>query len=70
MAKRNTRDEQLPNFQHDRNITSSPVVTRGSLTDMFHDIASPKAETIKAKTKEPIIPIYKPYGGLTKGLTK
>lgn len=54
--------------QHDR--TSSPVVTRGPYSDMMHDIASPKKETILGKTQEPIVPIYKPAGGLTKGLTK
>ena len=49
--------------------TSSPVVTRGPYSDMMHDIASPKKETITGKTQKPIVPIYAP-SGLTKGLTK
>ena len=69
MAKRNTRDEQKPFFASVRNKVSAPVVTRGPYSDLLHDIASPKKETITGKTQEPIVPIYAPRG-LTKGLTK
>ena len=44
-------------------------MTRGPYSDLLHDIASPKKETITGKTQEPIVPIYAPRG-LTKGLTK
>ena len=69
MAKRNTKNEQKPFFASVRNVTSSPVVTRGPYSDMMHDIASPKAVTVTGKTQKPIVPIHAP-GGLTKGLTK
>ena len=53
--------------QHNR--TSTPVVTRGVFSDMMHDIAMPKKETITGKTQKSIVDIYAPRG-LTGGLTK
>jgi hypothetical protein len=62
MAKKQTLFQQ-----HKRD--STPVVTRGTYSDMLHDIASPKAQTITGATQAPIIDIYAPRG-LTGGLTK